>query len=119
MRGKWENPLLTAAFWGRQSEIERLLAEGADPNGADEEGLTALMLAAGNGFADGARILLEAGADWRLKSKEGATAEDFARSGGVERVARLLADWALSREEAADMGEGVPGARNGGARRGM
>jgi ankyrin repeat protein len=43
--------------------VRLLLERGADPNARDNAGLTALHLAAGNGWVECARALLEGGPD--------------------------------------------------------
>ena len=51
-----------------------LIAAGADPAYADDEGWTGLMLAAQNGHADVCEILVERGANRRAKTRDGYTA---------------------------------------------
>jgi len=61
--GPGNSPLHGATYLNRQDVVRVLLERGADPNARDNAGLTALHLAAGNGWVDCARALLEAGAD--------------------------------------------------------
>ena len=72
--------------------VARRLAEGADPDARDpDDGLTALMMAAGRGLAETVRLLLEAGADLFTKDPyAGATALHKACQGGSLAVAQLL-----------------------------
>lgn len=56
-------------FW-----VRLLLANGADINGRDAAGNTPLILAAGNGFVDGARQLLQLRARVNLANGRGETA---------------------------------------------
>ena len=55
-------PLCRAAVEGNISEVQRLLAAGANPNGGDHE-LLPLVEAADAGHAEVVRLLLRAGAD--------------------------------------------------------
>jgi ankyrin repeat protein len=60
--------------------IADALKQGADVNGADPEGYTALMYAANLGLVDNVKTLLANGADPRRKSKRGDTAVSLASS---------------------------------------
>jgi ankyrin repeat protein len=61
--GPGNKPLHGATYLNRPEVLRFLLARGADPNSRDNAGLTALHLAAGNGWIACARVLLEGGAD--------------------------------------------------------
>ena len=67
-----------------------LLEAGADKNLADNDGSTALMMAAVQGHATVLRLLLEAGADKNLADNDGSTALMMAARGGHADVMRLL-----------------------------
>ena len=54
---------LSAARAGDGAEVRTLLAAGADVNGTDPDGRTALMVAAGRNDQALVELLLEAGAD--------------------------------------------------------
>lgn len=58
-----ETPLMTAASFGDQTEVERLIAEGADIHEKDSAGADALMYAVYAGDMVVAASLIEAGAD--------------------------------------------------------
>jgi hypothetical protein len=82
--------------------VQRLLAEGADPDHTDGQGKSALFISCGLGYLATARALLEAGADPNLRDLKGKTPLHWA-AGGVagasdaepEAVALLLeAAWA-------------------------
>jgi hypothetical protein len=66
--------LQAAAFSGFAEVARVLIAAGADPAYADDEGWTGLMLAAQNGHADVCEILVERGANRRAKTRDGYTA---------------------------------------------
>ncbi len=60
--------LCQAADTGNIARVKALLAQGADVNAAQQNGWTALMLAANNGHASVAALLLGHGADARRRS---------------------------------------------------
>lgn len=55
-------------------EISDVLKRGANVNGADSQGYTALMFAANLGLVENVKLLLASGADATLKTKDGETA---------------------------------------------
>ena len=61
--GGSESPVADAAMRGDGDEVRALIAEGADVNPAQGDGMTALHWAASNRDPGLARVLLEAGAD--------------------------------------------------------
>jgi len=73
-----------------RAAFAKLVAATGDPDAKQKQGYTALMIAAGNGFADAVDVLLEAGANPALKQSEGKTAADFARERGHEELANRL-----------------------------
>ena len=66
--------LRRAALNGDTVSVKRFLNAGEDVNGF-EEGGTPLMTAARNAQAKVVKLLLEAGADVHVKSKDGSTAK--------------------------------------------
>ena len=86
--------LWDAVYVGDGAAIEAALRGGADADAKDEEGFTALMLAARIGHAGAAAALLKAGADRAAKATagrfEGKTALEIATERGNEDVAALL-----------------------------
>lgn len=70
--------------------IETLLHAGAEVNLQDQEGDTALMVAARWGHLDAARVLLMAGADPHLKNHAGQTALTLARQNQTPEWVTLL-----------------------------
>ena len=78
-------PLSYAALFGRVEMVKLLLQRGADANGANRDGGTALHGAAFLGRASVARDLLKAGADPKIKNERGETA-----------LEATLADWGVT-----------------------
>ena len=69
-----------------------LLDAGADPNGRDRSGGTALMHASGQGYDEEVKLLLEYHADLNLKDSRGRTALMYAAEGQyVDAIPLLLA----------------------------
>jgi ankyrin repeat protein len=67
-------PLHAAALRGDLTEVERLIAAGADPSATDRNGFTPLHLAAQEGQLGAAQLLLDAGAEVDQRNKFGNTA---------------------------------------------
>jgi ankyrin repeat protein len=80
-----------AGDWGNATAIRTLLALGAAVDPADKQGVTPLMLAAGNGETACIKLLLGAGADPKRADKDGDTALDAASS-NVETWKEIVAD---------------------------
>jgi len=68
--------------WGQFKLAHRLLAQGADPNRADEKGWTSVHQAASRGNEGMFRALIDKGGDPRLRDKDGLTPLDVARGRG-------------------------------------
>src|SRR5262249_5068144 len=83
---------LTSLSWAAiadRVDLARLLIEhGADVNHVDKKGMTPLLYAASIDFGDGsmAALLLKAGANAKVRTKEGFTAGDLARKYGHAQV---------------------------------
>ena len=84
--------LLRAASAGNADTVRTLLASpSVDVNGVDDQGNTALILAARLGHDDVVRSLLTARADVNITNNEGKTALMLAAAGGHdETVAALM-----------------------------
>jgi ankyrin repeat protein len=83
--------LLQAALSGSPADVRRLLARGADPNQSGKDGLTPLMLAAGD--LAKVRLLVGKGADVNARSAAGRTALMLASAyDGNSATVKLLLD---------------------------
>ena len=83
--------LMRAASHGNVQQVQRLLAEGAHVDHADELGSTALMQAAGANQLEVMHVLLDAGADVARRDHQGKTVIDIATAMGEHLLARALA----------------------------
>jgi hypothetical protein len=86
------NDLVTATVMRDQAAVKQLLEDGKTPNARQSDGMTPLMIAAGNGDANIASMLLAKGADPNLRAMGGTSALSIARSrgaGGAELVQLL------------------------------
>ena len=84
------NDIMTAVIYRDTETVAQLLSLGRWPDKRDSNGLTPLMVAAGNGDAAMVQLLLERGADPGLQAPGGATALDFALEGGDAPTMQLL-----------------------------
>src|ERR1044071_5426975 len=75
---------MRAASKGDMESVSALLAAGADVNGQDVFGHTALMFAAGEGHLEIVQILLSEGAEVNASNQVGATA--FSRAGAIDKA---------------------------------
>ncbi len=102
-------PLMHAVHKHQTGSAIVLLRGGADIDARMQDGKTALMMAAGYGYADMVRALLDRGADAYLKTNGGETALTFAVLGSTDideftlgkcqtRTVRLLLDRAPNLE---------------------
>jgi ankyrin repeat protein len=69
-----------------------LLDAGADVNGKDDNGRTALMAACEKGLIENVKILMERGGDVDLADQGGKTAMDYAVTGGHDDLVMVLLD---------------------------
>jgi ankyrin repeat protein len=108
--GSWVNftgqtPFLRAAFAGDVTVMRLLIAHGANPNLATNDGTTPLMAAAGVNYVVGrtfthprvdtleaVKLCLETGADVNAQNSLGFTAAHGAANRGLDDVLRLLAE---------------------------
>ena len=111
-QGEW-TALRIASYEGHTEQVKRLIAGGAKVNAAGPDGITALMLAASywDCTEEKVQVLLSAGADPLLKSREGKTAFDYAfayQSDLADRLRRLPAMKRRRLEENKREGIAVP-----------
>jgi ankyrin repeat protein len=93
--------LMEAAKANDCEAIRTLLREGADPNGADASGWTALCWAASRGNREAVEVLCAAGADLFKCGDDQRTPYKIALAGAHREVARLLRD--LERASGSDL----------------
>lgn len=77
---------------GMLPKVQRGIAQGIDPNTTDEEGHTALMLAAFDGHTNTVKYLLAEGADPNLYDQNGRSALMYAATGPNAATVRALLD---------------------------
>ena len=82
--------MIDAAKTNNITELQRLVATGANINSTDANGMTALMRTAQKGHVDVAQCLVTAGADLEAKNEKGRTALMCAAEKGHVAVARCL-----------------------------
>ena len=83
-------PLVRAVYGGDLQSVRLVLATKPDLGARDEDGWSALELAAYNGYPQIAMELLRAGIDPALKDKEGKTALDRAQQNKNDEIGALL-----------------------------
>ena len=103
--GDGKTALYWAAMLGRGHAVDTLLEASADPELANNDGVTPMMRAAAaagsTGSASVVRRLLESGASWRARDRLGKTAIDHARGIGDWKRDRK-GDWSWSTIAAAN-----------------
>lgn len=100
--------LQLAAGGGHEEAVRVLLANGADPNTRDREGITPLHAAASAGYADIVKMLLASGADVYA---DGHCRPDPVADAASDEIAALLREKALSVTVHPDGGYSVDGER--------
>ncbi|MFO7822034.1 MAG: ankyrin repeat domain-containing protein [Lentisphaeria bacterium] len=96
---------IEAAFTGDTKKVKKALDAGADPEVADAEMRTPLMMAAYNGHTEVLKMLIEAGADVNRIDKNGRTPLMFASTGNFPKAVKLLLNKGAD-VNALDRGEG-------------
>ncbi|XP_053200962.1 myotrophin-like [Panonychus citri] len=64
-------PVIYAADYGQKEILEYLIKIGANVNSTDKHGITALLAAIWEGHTDCVKLLLDSGADTKLKTPDG------------------------------------------------
>lgn len=82
--------LLDAAAAGNTAKIAELLSRGADLEGNDTSGRTAVINAAWRGRAEVVDLLIALGADFNVTDYEGRTAVSWAASNGYDQIVQSL-----------------------------
>jgi ankyrin repeat protein len=82
--------LLRATGNGELAGVRAALASGTDVNETNDEGWTALMLAALHDEPEIAEVLIEAGADVTHRDSAGVSALTIAKAASAERIVELL-----------------------------
>lgn len=83
-------PIHYAASSPEVEPVEVMLKAAAPVDALSPNGSTPLMMAAGYGAIDAARLLLRRGADAKLLNKRGMSAADFAKSAGRDGLVEEL-----------------------------
>ncbi|CAE7576009.1 unnamed protein product [Symbiodinium natans] len=84
--------LMQAAYKGDTGKVKDLVEKGADINGQDAYGWTAVRYAVRNRQLDSVQALLDLGADINLASKTGRTPLMSAAGNGLEEICKLLVE---------------------------
>ena len=106
--GAPESPVADAAMRGDVAAVRALIAEGADVNAAQGDGMTALHWAASNRNSGLARVLLEAGADVGVGTRIGHyTPLHVAAQAGAGEVVEMLLGAGANPELATRAGGGA------------
>ena len=70
--------------------VKLLLEQGANVEAASPNGTTPLMMAAQYSSEDSVKLLLDKGADWKLRNQKNLAAVDFARLAGRDYLVKRL-----------------------------
>lgn len=85
-----DNDFVELCEKGSAQEVEEAIMNGANVNAKDKDGMTALMLAAEDGYTETANLLLSYGANVNAKNIFGRTALELATMFGRTETANLL-----------------------------
>jgi uncharacterized protein len=93
-----------AAMRGDKAAIKALLDKGANVNGAQSDGATAVHWAVYRGDIEMLRMLTAAGADVKVANRNGSTPMWLAATGGDAGIIRVLLDAGASANETLPLG---------------
>jgi ankyrin repeat protein len=85
-QSKEKDPLRNAILDNDHKLLKNLIKRGVDINSPDENGNTALHMAASGGYLQSMTILLAAGADVNIKNKQGLTPADMAGNSNIRKI---------------------------------
>lgn len=86
----WNDYMIEGARYGDEEDIHEALKNSAQVDAQDDDGRTALHMAAANGYTSIAQVLLKAGANTEMKNTSGNTALHWACVGGSASMVELL-----------------------------
>ena len=101
-------PIVMAAYEGKMTRVESLLASGADVNAKQDGGATALYLAAQEGYTEIVKLLLDKGAEVNTKTDKGLTPLWMSAQEGHTEVVKLLLDKGADVQVKNPADEGTP-----------
>ena len=88
----WSSYMIEGARYGDSEDVVEALGNNADVNAIDEDGRSALHMAAANGHTGIMQTLLDAGANTEQRNPTGNTALHWACVGGSAAAVQLLLD---------------------------
>eukprot|EP00892_Ulva_mutabilis_P007007 jgi/Ulvmu1/4679/UM002_0410.1 len=86
----WSDYMIEGARYGDEEDVHEALTNSADVDARDEDGRTALHMAAANAYVSIAQTLLQAGANTEVKNASGNTALHWACVAGSAPMVELL-----------------------------
>jgi ankyrin repeat protein len=78
--------MMQATLTGHDAAVQFLIDHGADVNFCDQYGMTPLMLAIANDHLSTGKLLVQCGADTRIRDLLGKTAIDYAQPGRTREI---------------------------------
>ena len=103
-----ENKLIAAVQQDDLKLVKKLISEGANVNGQDEQGWTPLHWSAGSGKIEMLRLLLDSHADIALTGRDNRTPLMVAKAAGRSEAAAVLTQHEKARGDWQDPRQGRP-----------